>query len=127
MSDQALPHVTILGDSQTWKTQILIDMAVDEAARRGGVVWFQSATTALSHHAVKQCVERAKEILDPAMIRRVANTNGRERITFTSGGFIDFDGAEFWKRMRRIQLHCMDQVGSEPYPRAARTARAVLH
>lgn len=118
-------HLTILGDRQTGKTTALIDMAVEEAGRRGGIVWYQAENRSMTKHAVKMAVDRIRE-LDPSLINRVNNINGRERIIFSSGGLIDFDGAEFWRNHRRINLHCMDEAPGEPYPRAARSARTVL-
>ncbi len=61
-----------------------------------------------------------------AVISRVHRTNGRERITFTNGGYIDFTGDELWKNCIDIGLHVMDEVFCEPYPHTKRAVRVVL-
>ncbi len=127
-------HLTILGDRAAGKTHTLIDMAIDEAARRGGVVWYQCRDRTTTACILRDVVDRAQQIV-PGMIKRVYRTNGCERIQFTSGGLIDFsitgDRATHSMQkaaysMQRIGLHVMDDVPSEPYPYAARTVRAVL-
>jgi hypothetical protein len=118
-------QLTIVGDRLAGKTHILVDFAIDEAARGGGTVWYQSSSRAMSHHMVKRVQDRAEELV-PKLVKRVSTGNGYGRIVFTSGGVIDFDGKDLWRTGQVIALHCMDEVFCEPYPHAKRAVRAVL-
>jgi hypothetical protein len=116
--------LTVIGDRQEGKTRILIDNSIS-TAQLGGKVWFQTRDRSVGHLTVKQTVERIKEI-DSKMIQQVSIANGHERIVFTSGGVIDFDGAGFIRSAQVIDLHCLDEVFGPGYTRAKRVIRTVL-
>jgi hypothetical protein len=118
-------QLTIIGDRQSGRSRILIDMAIDHAARHHETVLYQCPSRTEAHCALKMAQDRTLELV-PKAIRCVHATNGRERITFNKGGVIDFVGDELWSTGKKIGLHCMDGVACEPYPNTERAVRAVL-
>lgn len=118
-------QLTIIGDRQHGRPRALMDMAIDEAARRGGVVWYQTPNLTMASHMVGEIVARAKDLV-PEKVLAVRRINGNRRVTFTGGGEIRFNADNLWKTRQKIGLHCMDDVAGEPYMYADRAVRAVL-
>ena len=104
-----MEQLTIVGDRQAGKTHTLIDMAIDEAARRGGVVWYQCREPDDGPQHTRYGDRPRRTALSRKCINRVHRTLGRERITFTNGAYIDFIGDDFPARQQRDRaaLHAM--------------------
>lgn len=117
-------HLTIVGDRQAGKTRLLVDVAVDEAARQGRDVLFFTPSLDQDSWMLKLIQERAEQLI-PGAVERVYRTNGRQRITFTSGGRVRFrlDKDE----NPRVDTHIIDDVsGGDSCVGATRIFRAMI-
>lgn len=118
-------HLTILGDRQAGKTKLLVDIAIDEAARQGRRVLFFTASRAYDSWTLKLIEARSRELV-PQLVEQVYYSNGRERIRYTTGGLLFFRQDQHHS-VSPIDTHIIDDVsGGESCVGANRIYRAVL-
>lgn len=118
-------HLTIVGDRQAGKTKLLVDVAVDEAARQGRDVLFFTPSLDQDAWTLKLIQERAEQLV-PGSIERVYLTNGRQRIIFTSGGRVRFR-LNRGEANPKVDTHIIDDVsGGDSCVGATRIYRAMM-
>ena len=99
-------RLNIFGDRQAGKTTLLIDIAIDEAARQHRDVLYMTPSYDQDEHTHRLIRERATQIV-PDLISVVRNANGKQSITFKGGGRIRY-------RQQRgdysVDTHIIDDV-----------------
>lgn len=122
-------HLTITGDRQAGKTKMLVDVAIDEAARQGRSVLFFTPSRNQDSYTLSLIEDRAQHLC-PELIERVYRTNGRERILFKGGGLVYFrePGRESSRRHQPdVDTHIIDDVsGGDSCVGATRIFRAMI-
>lgn len=113
-------RLTIVGDHQHGKTELLLGYAVDDAYS-GKFVLYQCG----SWIEVREAFHRAEKIAatcpSPVLINRA---NGKEEIRFDSGGRIRF--ARWVNEFGAADTHILDNVDDIPIAEASRVLRSAL-
>lgn len=116
------PPLALLGGRQSGKTYFLQMAAIFEAVT-GGTVWYTGHNRQYEHALFVDCLDLAQN-LAADQVTGWRRANGKQRITFASGGQIQFGVPNF--HGAPFDLHCVDEVpNAEQYPSAIRTIKTI--
>lgn len=113
-------HLTIVGDHQHGKTELLLRYAFDDALV-GRYVVYQCGSLV----TMRDTFYRAEAMTDQfTSISKVYRANGKEEIRFDSGGRIRF--VRWTRGFVGADTHILDDVDDMPIPNVPRILRSAI-
>jgi len=116
-------HLTIVGDRQAGKTHLLINIAIDEAARQNRSVLFFVSSRDYARYILQNLSDRSEQLV-PGLTERVYWTGGKERIHYVHGGVVRFNVPRDWDRFDTVIVD--DVAGGDVDFGATRIYRASM-
>lgn len=118
-------YLTVLGDRQHGKTELMLRHAVSEARDVDATVLYECERSPITHDAFLRGVKMAER--RPASVAKILRSNGDEQIEFAGGGRVLFaTSGRGTGRGIDVDVHVIDGGNAEPHPTAARVVRGVL-